>query len=170
MSRQRIDEIAEFGTAFKTEFGYCSAVVDDKGVVLRFCLPTKKEKAEKFIGKIPRKRYPELEGIVQAYFRGEIVEMKDFKLPMARFPIFRREVYSALLRVKRGEVLTYGELARRAGHPGAARAVGTAMAKNPLPLLIPCHRVIRGDGTLGQFTADGGADFKMTMQELEKIN
>ena len=66
----------------------------------------------------------------------------------------------------RGEVITYGELARRAGSPGAARAAGSAMASNPLPGVIPCHRVVRADGSVGDYSA-GGARVKRRMLEAE---
>ena len=64
---------------------------------------------------------------------------------------FRRAVYRALVAVPPGKTVSYGELARLAGHPGAARAVGTAMAENPLALVVPCHRVVRSDGSPGRY-------------------
>jgi methylated-DNA-[protein]-cysteine S-methyltransferase len=64
---------------------------------------------------------------------------------------FHKEVYKALLTVPKGEVVTYGRLAEMTGRKGAARAVGTAMATNLYPLIIPCHRVIRSGGDLGNF-------------------
>ena len=80
----------------------------------------------------------------------------DVPLDLGDLPPFRRDVLAALGDVPRGEVVTYGELADLAGHPGAARAVGTAMAANPLALVVPCHRVVRAGGHLGGF--GGGAD------------
>lgn len=67
---------------------------------------------------------------------------------------FVRQVYAALLDVPVGETVSYGRLAQMAGHPRAARAVGTAMATNPIPVVIPCHRVIRSDGSLGRYGSD----------------
>ncbi|MBU3691263.1 MAG: MGMT family protein [Solirubrobacterales bacterium] len=64
---------------------------------------------------------------------------------------FQERVWGELTRIPRGEVVTYGELARRVGSPGAARAVGSACGANPVSLLIPCHRVIASDGSLGGF-------------------
>lgn len=79
---------------------------------------------------------------------------------------FAGKVLTALSRVEYGRVISYGRLAARAGFPGAARAVGTVMAKNPLPLLIPCHRVIKADGSPGQF--GGGAGLKRKLLNLER--
>ena len=78
---------------------------------------------------------------------------------------FDRAAYEALLTVPAGEVVTYGELAERAGRPGAARAVGGAMGRNPLPLFVPCHRVIRTDRGLGGFGA--GLHWKRRLLEHE---
>ncbi len=67
-----------------------------------------------------------------------------------RLGVFEQAVYEALLSVPAGETVSYGELAEMAGYPRAARAVGNAMAANPIPIVVPCHRVIRSDGSHGQ--------------------
>jgi methylated-DNA-[protein]-cysteine S-methyltransferase len=72
-------------------------------------------------------------------------------IDLGGLPGFQRKVLSVLRDVPRGEVRTYGWLARRAGHPGAARAAGGAMARNPVPILIPCHRVVPASGGIGNF-------------------
>ncbi|PMR79700.1 methylated-DNA--[protein]-cysteine S-methyltransferase [Halomonas urumqiensis] len=77
---------------------------------------------------------------------------------------FQREVWAALLRIPYGQTRTYGELARRLGRDGAARAIGTANGANPLPLLIPCHRVVAADG-LGGYS--GGPQLKRKLLALE---
>lgn len=79
---------------------------------------------------------------------------------------FRRRVLGALAKVRFGHTLSYGELARRAGKPGAARAVGGVMAKNPLPLVVPCHRVLTAGNAIGGFT--GGLGLKRALLSLEK--
>lgn len=79
---------------------------------------------------------------------------------------FRGRALRACHLVHRGEVITYGELAARAGSPGAARAAGSAMAANPLPLVIPCHRVVAAGGRVGQYSA-GGPGAKRHMLEVE---
>lgn len=80
---------------------------------------------------------------------------------------FRKDVWNALAKVPYGTTISYGELAKVAGHSGASRAVGGAMATNPIPLIIPCHRVINADGSIGQFT--GGTELKRKLLQIEGI-
>jgi len=77
------------------------------------------------------------------------------------------KVYRALQKVPYGQVRTYAWLAAKAGDPKAARAVGAALAKNPTPLVVPCHRIVRSDGGLGGFSAASGVKLKQRMLELE---
>lgn len=81
---------------------------------------------------------------------------------------FQRAVWEAMRSIPLGATVSYGELARKAGYPGAARAVGQAVGHNPIPLLIPCHRVIASDGTLGGF--GGGPELKRAMLKQEGIS
>jgi O-6-methylguanine DNA methyltransferase len=87
---------------------------------------------------------------------------------MGRYPDFYRKVWTACASVPKGETITYVELARRIGHPGAARAVGTALSKNPFAPAIPCHRVIRNDGGMGGYSGRGGIKTKKRMLEKER--
>ncbi len=80
---------------------------------------------------------------------------------------FQRDVLTTVQEVPRGEYLTYGELARRIGRPGAARAVGQALGSNPIPILIPCHRVLASDGSLGGYSGRGGVRTKEALLRLE---
>lgn len=86
---------------------------------------------------------------------------------LTRVPPFERAVLQALRRIPPGQVRTYGEIARSLGKPNAARAVGTACARNPLPLIIPCHRVVRTDGGLGGYSMRGGVALKRQLLEME---
>ncbi len=81
---------------------------------------------------------------------------------------FRGRVLKACTRIPAGQVVTYADLAHAAGSPGAARAVGSAMAANPVPVIIPCHRVIRADGRLGAYSA-GGTAMKARMLRAESV-
>jgi methylated-DNA-[protein]-cysteine S-methyltransferase len=103
---------------------------------------------------------------LSAYLEGDTAELTlpvDLSLVVAPF---RRAVLETLHReVHRGEVVTYGTLAEHAGNPRAARAVGTACARNPVPLVVPCHRVIPGSGGIGNY--GGGVERKRTLLDLE---
>lgn len=81
---------------------------------------------------------------------------------------FRERVYRVVARIPRGRVLTYGEVARLAGRPGAARAVGTAMKENQDPKHVPCHRVVRSDGSIGEY-AFGGTKAKREKLKKEGV-
>jgi methylated-DNA-[protein]-cysteine S-methyltransferase len=101
---------------------------------------------------------------LQAYFAGELI---DFELPLdLRGTDFQRGCWSALASIPYGQTVSYGEQARRLGlGPAAARAVGAANGQNPLPIVLPCHRVIGADGSLTGF--GGGLDTKRFLLELE---
>jgi O-6-methylguanine DNA methyltransferase len=85
---------------------------------------------------------------------------------LATVPPFQGKVLAAAARVPFGEVVSYAELAARIGHPRAARAVGNALGANPVPVLVPCHRVVRGDGTWGHYAF--GGDVKTLLLTLER--
>jgi len=100
------------------------------------------------------------------YFAGTRVRFRA-KLDLSSLTPFQRGVLAACGQIGYGETATYGELARRIGRPGAARAVGGALARNPVPLVVPCHRVVAGDGSLGGFSAEHGVTLKRWLLELE---
>jgi O-6-methylguanine DNA methyltransferase len=85
-----------------------------------------------------------------------------------RLSPFQRKAFRHLLKVPAGSVITYGGLAKAVG--SSPRAVGSAVARNPWPLLVPCHRVVRGDGELGGYSARGGVSLKETLLTFEAMN
>lgn len=99
------------------------------------------------------------------YARGKCSVFR-LRLDLSTLPPFTRAVLAETRRIPFGKTVSYGELARRIGRPRAARAVGQSLGRNPVPILIPCHRVIAGDGTLGGFT--GGLRIKRKLLSLEK--
>jgi O-6-methylguanine DNA methyltransferase len=101
---------------------------------------------------------------VVAYLTGLSADLGAVPLDMGGTP-FQRAVWKAAAAIPRGETRTYAQIARAVGRPGAARAVGQALGANPVPLLVPCHRVIASDGTLGGFA--GGLDLKTRLLALE---
>ena len=111
--------------------------------------------------------YPGFEEAMGRYFARK-PERFDFDLDLGGLTKFEREVLTAARGIRCGEVRSYSWLAKKAGRPKAARAVGGVMAKNPLPIIIPCHRVIRSDGTGGGFSMRGGVEMKRKLIELER--
>jgi len=109
----------------------------------------------------------ELRGEIERYFGGGLGRFTA-RLDLRRGTPFQRRVWAALGRIPLGKTLSYGELARRVGAPGAARAVGQAVGANPLPILIPCHRVIAASGKLGGFSA--GVEIKRWLLGHEAQN
>lgn len=81
---------------------------------------------------------------------------------------FQHDVWRALLKIPCGETRTYAQIAKMSGHPNAVRAVANAIGKNPLPVIIPCHRVIRSDGKIGGYSAEGGIIKKKELLIKEK--
>ncbi len=99
---------------------------------------------------------------------GEHVQFDDVPVDLAGVPSFHLAVYKDILKLRWGETTTYGEIARRLGDVSLSRAVGQALGRNPIPLIIPCHRVLAADGRTGGFSAPGGAMAKMRMLALER--
>ena len=95
-------------------------------------------------------------------------DLGDLPLALEGVPPFHQRVYALARAIPPGEVVTYGELARRLGEPGASRAVGQALGKNPFAPVVPCHRVLAAGGRPGGFSAEGGAETKLKMLEIEK--
>lgn len=105
---------------------------------------------------------------IRAYFTHG-AEIRGVRLDLTALTPFQRRVVSLLPRIPPGETVTYGRLAAMAGAPGAARAVGAAMARNPLPIILPCHRVIASDRTLRGFSGYGGLKTKRALLSSEGV-
>ena len=102
---------------------------------------------------------------LNAYFAGEL---KEFEIPLLMLGTdFQKRVWKALLTIPYGETMSYGELAKKIGEPKAVRAVGAANGRNPIPIIVPCHRVIGSDGSLTGF--GGGLENKKKLLELESM-
>ena len=163
---------------FETAGGVCGIAWNGPGIV-GFQLPAHgADAAERAL----RRRVPGVEraappaevgnviAAAQRYFAGEKVDFSDVRVDLARQEEFFRRIYTALRRVGYGQTTTYGALAKELGAgPEAARDVGRAMAANPVPLIIPCHRVLAAGGKVGGFSAPGGAAAKIRMLELEGV-
>lgn len=104
---------------------------------------------------------------LRACLDGKAVSFDTSALDLSRVPPYHRKVLHALTEIPRGKVRTYGAVASKTGAPGGARAAGQGCAKNPFPIVFPCHRVIRADGSLGGF--GGGLPLKRALLEMEGI-
>lgn len=104
---------------------------------------------------------------IVALLRGEALDLAAIMLDMARVPLFHRRVYEAARRIPPGQTLTYGAIAAAIGEPGAARAVGQALGRNPFAIIVPCHRVLAAGGRPGGFSAGGGVDTKLRLLAIE---
>lgn len=107
--------------------------------------------------------------LIEDYAEGNVVEFGDVRLDLIGVPEFHRRAYELLLDYGWGQTTTYGELARALGDVTLSRAVGQAMGANPIPLIIPCHRVLASDRKAGGFSAPGGAGSKVRMLALEGV-
>lgn len=107
-----------------------------------------------------------VESIV-ALLAGESRDLTDIPLDFDdRVPEFHRRVYDVARTIKPGMTLTYGAIAARLGEPDAARAIGQALGRNPIPIIVPCHRVLAANGT-GGFSAPGGTATKLRLLAIE---
>ena len=161
----------------RTDLGWLGLAFEGE-VLTRLVLPlrTKKELLEALRargGRGSSKPLPKalavLDEALPAYFAGEPVDPAALDVPLFEQGTtpFRGQVYQALREVPRGTVITYGGLAARAGSPGAARGVGTAMARNLFPLIVPCHRVVGAQRSLGGYSGPGGVATKQALLLLE---
>jgi methylated-DNA-[protein]-cysteine S-methyltransferase len=164
---------------FQTATGFCGVTWNSVGIA-RFQLPTKSaDAAERILlrrvpGAEPGTPTPEVAEFVAAatrYFQGEQTDFSEFALDLGDQDEFVTRIYAAARRIPWGQTTTYGALAKELGAgPEAARDVGQAMAKNPVPLIIPCHRVLAAGGKIGGFSAPGGSATKIRMLELERVH
>ena len=160
---------------FDTVIGRCGLAWGDRGLI-GVQLPEATPGAawarlrKRFPDAVEVEPPPEIEVVIDRIrdlLAGGRDDLADIVLDLEGQSAFHLRVYAIARAIPPGETSTYGEVARAMGEPGAARAVGNALANNPFPLLIPCHRVIRSGGHLGGF--GGGLDLKRTLLALEGI-
>ena len=161
---------------FDTAFGPCGIAWNERGVV-RLQLPESDRAATERRLKArsggvpaePTTRMMEAIAEIQRYMRGTRVDFTAVPLDVVVDEPFRQGVYEALRLVPWGETVTYGELARRVGAAGQAREVGQVMGRNPVPVIVPCHRVLAAGNKAGGFSAYGGTFTKERLLALEGV-
>lgn len=117
------------------------------------------------IENITWKRLPKLEGEVKRYLEGRLKDF-GFKVRFLKGTEFEIKVWEKTRSIPYGKTVSYKEISKLIGHPNSWRAVGNALAKNPIMLVIPCHRILKNGGNIGGFSA--GIDIKKTLLEIEK--
>lgn len=159
---------------FQTKWGYFGLAGNESGLCRTQLPGSNPEKIKTLLLKnLPclesdKNFYKNLQQQIFAYFEGDCVKFsRDIPLILDGFTSFGKSVLKACRKIEIGQTITYSQLAKKAGSPNASRAVGSTLAKNPMPLIIPCHRVLRSDGKLGGFSALGGITVKKKMLELE---
>jgi O-6-methylguanine DNA methyltransferase len=167
-------------TAFGTAIGTCAMawrelVIGERPALFWFQLPeatselTESRIAEKSGARKCVNPPPAITALVERvrkHLEGELQDFRDVRVDLGAAAPFARQVLEAAREIPPGKTATYGELARGAGRPDAARAVGRIMGGNPIPLIIPCHRVVAAAAKSGGFSAPGG---RMTKAELLAI-
>ena len=109
---------------------------------------------------------PKLARDLQRFFEGVPVDF-NLRLDCPGHSTFEEDVWHACRGIAYGETRSYKDLAELVGRPGGARAIGMAMSRNPVPIVVPCHRVIKSDGSPGGFSSPGGVDQKCALLEME---
>jgi methylated-DNA-[protein]-cysteine S-methyltransferase len=163
-------------TDFDTAIGRCGIAWSDRGVV-GVQLPEASESATRARLQL---RFPAamnampppaiqaaIDGIVALLAGEDPGDLSRIELDLSAVPALHGAVYVVARTIPPGETLTYGEIAARLDDPGAARAVGQALGANPIPIIVPCHRVLAAGGRAGGFSAPGGVTTKLKLLEIE---
>ena len=164
---------------FGTAGGYCGIASNSSGITHLQLTAKSAEAAERMLLRrapgtrsfAPAAEIIEVAAAVQRYFEGEATDFSSVRLDLGDQDELFKQIYAAARQIGWGHTTTYGALAKTIGAgPEAAREVGRAMSGNPVPLIIPCHRVLAAGGKIGGFSAPGGAATKIHMLELEGVH
>ncbi len=160
---------------FETPIGACGVSWSDEGIT-HVQLPESSAAATRARLRRLSRDAPEIEptppiasaiAAIVALLAGQRTDLTTIALDLREVPAFDRRVYDEARTIAPGMIRTYGELAAAIGDPGAARAVGQALGRNPCPIIVPCHRVLAAAGQPGGFSANGGAQRKRQLLEIE---
>jgi methylated-DNA-[protein]-cysteine S-methyltransferase len=160
---------------FDTAIGRCGIVWSERGVAaVRF-----PERGDDAVRNRVARRFPDaceatppaktrraIDDII-ALLNGEARDLRDIEVDLGEAPDFNRRVYDVARGIDPGETLTYGEVAERLGDRNLARDVAQALGQNPVPIIVPCHRVMAAGGKTGGFSAPGGVQTKLKLLSIE---
>jgi methylated-DNA-[protein]-cysteine S-methyltransferase len=160
---------------FDTAIGACAIAWTARGIVAlqlpeRDSTATRARIARRLPDSVESAPPPHIRTTVDkviALIAGNDIDLRDIALDLAARPAFDCRVYEIAREIPPGETITYGEIAARLGDPGAARAVGQALGKNPVAIIVPCHRVLAAGGRIGDFSANGGVATKRRLLAIE---
>jgi methylated-DNA-[protein]-cysteine S-methyltransferase len=162
---------------FETAIGPCGIAWGERGIAAVQLPEANEQKTRaRLLRRFPAAREappsPEvqraIDGIV-ALLKGEASDLSAFALDMEDLPAFNRRVYEVARAIPAGATLSYGEIAARLGEPPqVARDVGQALGQNPIPIIVPCHRVLAANGKPGGFSASGGVTTKLRLLTIER--
>jgi methylated-DNA-[protein]-cysteine S-methyltransferase len=168
--------MAEYEFAlFDTPVGRCAIAWSERGVA-SLQLPEGKEREtlQRLLHRFPDatpgtppRAVREAIAHIDALLGGKASNLASVELDMRQVPPFHQRVYAAARDIAPGQTLSYGELAKRLGAPGSARAVGQALGRNPFAIIVPCHRVLAANGRVGGFSANGGVTTKLRLLSCE---
>ena len=160
---------------FETPIGTCGVAWNTRGIV---GLQLPEATAEKTRARLRRRWSGATEMLppspvqdaidrVLRLLKGEVIDLGDVQLDLGAMPEFHQKVYAIARTLPPGQTMTYGEIAKRLGVPHESREVGQALGRNPVAIIVPCHRVLGADGKMGGFSANGGVATKRRILEIE---
>ena len=160
-------------TVFSTKWGFFGFAATGEGICRTLLPLPKRSVAGKTLfdtienGVFDKNLLSRLQKKIVAYFDGSTTNFSEFRVDLYGSSGFAAACLTACRKIGYGQTASYGQLASLAKRPGAARAVGTVMAKNRLPLIVPCHRIIRSTGQIGGFSVPEGPKTKLKLLQLE---
>jgi methylated-DNA-[protein]-cysteine S-methyltransferase len=162
-------------TLFDTAIGHCGIAWGERGIVgLWLPEPDAGRTRARLLRRLPdaveAPAPPDVRGAIgdiAALLSGDRRDLSAIPLDFAGVPEFPRRFYEMARSIPPGRTLTYGEIATKLGDPRRAREVGQALARNPFPIVVPCHRVLAANGKSGGFSAPGGVPTKLRLLEIE---
>ena len=176
MNVKRNPQRGSYCSLYRTNVGCGGVVASDQGLVELFLPFTGAASAQ--VAEVIAAAYPlattgnplteRAAALLERYFAGEEVSF-DLDIDRRAFTPFQQAVYELVAKIPFGQVKTYAQVAGEIGRPGAARGVGTAMARNPLPVIIPCHRVVGGSGAMTGYSGPGGVASKKVLLAMEGV-
>lgn len=157
---------------FETGIGACEIAWSERGVTAVRLRPVGSVRADERLPAfedqdLPPNTRSAIDGII-ALLRGESADLSGIEVDLEDAPDFNRRVYAVARGIPPGATLTYGQVSAEMGDPRAAQAVGRALGQNPVPIIVPCHRVLAAGGRSGGFSAPGGVDTKLRILTIER--